>query len=56
MNGDYKSLDEYQVPLVNLMFLSAKKELDTRLSNIYQQETNMYSDRLCLAGTVDLDL
>ena len=54
MNGDYKSLDEYQVPLVNLMFLSAKKELDTRLSNIYQQETNMYSDRLCLAGTVDL--
>ena len=53
-NGDYKALDEYQVPLVNLMFNSAKKELDTRLSNIYQQETNMYSDRLCLAGTVDL--
>ena len=53
-NGDYKSLDEYQVPLVNLMFNSAKKDLDSRLSNIYQQETNMYSDRLCLAGTVDL--
>ena len=53
-NGDYKSLDEYQVPLVNLMFNSAKKDLDKRLSNIYQQETNMYSDRLCLAGTVDL--
>jgi len=53
-NGDYKSLSEYQTPLVNLMFNSAKSELDKRLSNIYQQETNMYSDRLCLAGTVDL--
>lgn len=53
-NGDYKSLSEYNVPLVNLMFNSAKSSLDTRLSNIYQQETNMYSNRLCLAGTVDL--
>ena len=53
-NGDYESLSEYQTPLVNLMFNAAKKDLDSRLSNIYQQETNMYSDRLCLAGTVDL--
>ena len=53
-NGDYKSLDEYQAPLIQLMFGSAKSYLDEKLSNIYQQETNMYSDRLCLAGTVDL--
>jgi RecB family exonuclease len=53
-NGDYKSLDEYKVPLVNLMFNSAKSTLDSKLDNIYQQETNMYSSRLCLAGTVDL--
>jgi len=53
-NGDYKSLDEYQTPLIQLMFGSAKSYLDEKLSNIYQQETNMYSDRLCLAGTVDL--
>ena len=54
MNGDYKSLDEYNVPLINLMFNTAKSTLDQRLDNIYQQETNMYSSRLCLAGTVDL--
>ena len=54
MNGDYKSLDEYNVPLINLMFNTAKSTLDSRLNNIYQQETNMYSSRLCLAGTVDL--
>jgi len=53
-NGDYQSLDEYQSPLIQLMFKAAKKELDARLDNIYQQETNMASDRLCLAGTVDL--
>lgn len=54
MNGDYKSLDEYNVPLIQLMFNTAKSTLDQRLDNIYQQETNMYSSRLCLAGTVDL--
>ena len=53
-NEDYESLDEYQVPLIQLMFKSAKFHLDTRLDNIYQQETPMYSNRLCLAGTVDL--
>jgi len=53
-NGDYKSLDEYQVPLIRLMFDAAKSALDSRLDNIYQQETNMFSHRLCLAGTVDL--
>ena len=36
------------------MFKSAKFYLDTRLDNIYKQETPMYSNRLCLAGTVDL--
>jgi len=53
-NEDYESLDEYQVPLIQLMFKAAKFYLDTRLDNIYQQETPMYSNRLCLAGTVDL--
>lgn len=53
-NKDYTQLDEYQVPLIQLMFKAAKPFLDSRLNNIYQQETNMYSSRLCLAGTVDL--
>jgi ATP-dependent exoDNAse (exonuclease V) beta subunit len=53
-NEDVTKLDEYNVPLIQLMFKSAKFYLDTRLDNIYQQETSMYSDRLCLAGTVDL--
>ena len=53
-NGDYQSLDEYQSPLIQLMFKAAKSQLDSRLNTIYQQETNMSSDRLCLAGTVDL--
>ena len=53
-NDDYKSLDEYQVPLVNLMFNGAKSELDKHIDNIYHQETKMFSNRLCLAGTVDL--
>ena len=53
-NGNVKELDEYQVPLIQLMFQAAKTSLETRLDNIYQQETNMYSSRLCLAGTVDL--
>jgi len=53
-NEDYKSRREYDIPLIHLMFNSAKKYLDEKITNIYQQETTMYSDRLCLAGTVDL--
>ena len=53
-NGDYKSLEEYKVPLIQMMFKAAKFYVDTRLDNVYQQETPMFSDKLCLAGTVDL--
>lgn len=53
-NGDYQALDEWQSPLIQLMFKYAKPYVDKRLDRIYQQETNMYSSRLCLAGTVDL--
>ena len=53
-NGDYESLDEYQVPLIQMMFKAAKNQLDARLNNIHQQETPMISHKLCLAGTVDL--
>ena len=53
-NGDYKALDEYNIPLIQMMFNSSKTHLDSRLDNIYQQETRMFSHRLCLAGTVDL--
>jgi ATP-dependent exoDNAse (exonuclease V) beta subunit len=53
-NGDYKTMKEYDVPLVQLMFNGAKSKLDEKLDNIYQQETTMYSSRLCMAGTVDL--
>ena len=54
LGDDYRSLDEYKVPLINLMFSAAKPELEKRINNIYEQETQMSSDRLCLAGTVDL--
>ena len=53
-NEDYKSLKEYENPLVQLMFAASKSYLDKRIDNIYQQETRMFSRRLCLAGTVDL--
>ena len=53
-NEDVKSLDEYKRPLIQFMFNFAKPYVDDRLDNIYQQETTMYSDKLCLAGTVDL--
>ena len=53
-NKDYESLKEYESPLIQLMFKSAKFYLDTRLDEIYQQETTMFSPRLCLAGTLDL--
>lgn len=53
-NGDYQSLEEWKSPLIQMMFSSAKSSLDSRLNGIYQQETPMHSDKLCLAGTVDL--
>lgn len=53
-NGNYQKLPEYHIPLINIMFNSAKLTLDEKIGTIYQQETPMFSDRLCLAGTVDL--
>ena len=53
-NRDYETLDEFKVPLVQMMFKASKSHLDSRIDNIYQQETRMYSRKLCLAGTVDL--
>ena len=53
-NEDVTKFDEYQKPLIQLMFKAAKPHLDSRLDNIYQQETRMFSHRLCLAGAVDL--
>lgn len=53
-NENIKDLDEYKRPLIQYMFNFAKPFIDDRLNNIYQQETNMYSSKLCLAGTVDL--
>ena len=53
-NGDYQARKEYNIPLINIMFNSAKSILDEKIDNIYQQETTMSSERLCLAGTVDL--
>jgi ATP-dependent exoDNAse (exonuclease V) beta subunit len=37
-----------------MMFQASKFYLDTRLDNIYHQETTMASDKLEVAGTVDL--
>lgn len=53
-NRDYKSLEEWKTPLIQLMFGAAKPYLDARLDNVYEQETRMSSNRLCLAGSVDL--
>ena len=53
-NTSVETLDEYKVPLIKLMFGAAKSRLNSRIDNIYQQETQMYSERLGLAGTVDL--
>jgi genome maintenance exonuclease 1 len=53
-NDDYESLADYQKPIIQLMFKSQKAILDSRIGTIYQQETRMYSNKLCLAGTVDL--
>ncbi len=53
-NNDVKQYEQYKKPLIQFMFEFAKPYIDKRLDNIYQQETGMYSDKLCLAGTVDL--
>ena len=53
-NKDVKQYEQYNKPLIQYMFNFAKPFIDLRLNNIYQQETTMYSDKLCLAGTVDL--
>ena len=53
-NRDYKLLPDWEKPLIQFMFHAAKWHLDTRVDNIFQQETTMKSNRLCLAGTVDL--
>ena len=53
-NEDYTKLDEWEFPLIQWMFKAAKPFIDKKFNNIYHQETSMYSDRLCLAGTVDL--
>jgi len=53
-NGDYKELEEYKIPLIYMMFNSAKADIDRHINKVYHQETAMFSDRLCLAGTVDL--
>ena len=55
LNDDYQSIEEYKIPLINLMFRAAKPVLEARINNIYEQETQMcIPDRLCMAGTVDL--
>ena len=53
-NRDYTQLDEWEVPLIQLMFKAAKPHMDARLDNIFQQETKMCSHKLKLAGAVDL--
>ena len=53
-NENVKELDEYQKPLIQYMFNFVKPHLEERMGAIYQQETPMFSNRLCLAGTVDL--
>jgi hypothetical protein len=53
-NKDVKECEQYKKPMIQFMFNFAKPHLDKRLDNIYHQETSMFSDKLCLAGTVDL--
>ena len=53
-NGDWKSLEEYKDPLIQLMFGAARSHMDKRLSNIVFQEHQMYSHKFGVAGTVDL--
>jgi hypothetical protein len=53
-NIDVSTLKEYQVPLIKLMFSGSRSKLDQHVDVIYQQETQMFSERLGVAGTVDL--
>ena len=53
-NEDVTDMDEYKVPLINLMFNAARPVLSEKIDNIFQQETFMSSDKLEIAGTVDL--
>jgi len=53
-NGDFKTLNEYSDPLVQLMFSAAKSHMDDRLSNIVFQEKYMYSHKFGVAGACDL--
>lgn len=53
-NNDVTTMDQYEVPLLQLMFKAAKPYLEKHITNVYQQETRMCSSKLCLAGTVDL--
>jgi genome maintenance exonuclease 1 len=53
-NIDVSALSEYQVPLIKLMFAGSRSKLDKHVDVIYQQETQMFSERLGVAGTVDL--
>ena len=54
MNRDVESLEEYKVPLIQLMFKAAKPYLDDRFDNVFLQEARMCSHKLHLAGSVDL--
>ena len=53
-NKDYKSLEAWKRPLIQLMFAAAKPHLDERIDNVFEQETRMCSHKLKLAGSVDL--
>jgi ATP-dependent exoDNAse (exonuclease V) beta subunit len=53
-NGDYKSMEEMNDPLIQLMFAAARPHFDSRLSNIVCQEQMMASSKIGVAGTVDL--
>ena len=53
-NGDWKSLDEYKDPLIQIMFGAARSHIDSRINNIVFQEQYMYSHKFGVAGAVDL--
>lgn len=53
-NDDISELEEYKVPLIKLMFSGSKSKINKHIDHIYQQETQMFSERLGVAGTVDL--
>ena len=39
-NRDHTALDQWEIPLSQLMFRAAKPHLDSRFNNIYQQGKN----------------